>query len=88
MSESLPVIDISPLRSGEIHAPWRAQIAAACRDSGFFYVSGHGVPAELLAGPRRREPARSSPCPRRTSWRSRWRAAAGPGAASSRSAAS
>ena len=39
---SLPVIDISrPL------VDVAAGIAAACRRSGFFYVSGHGVPAAL-----------------------------------------
>jgi isopenicillin N synthase-like dioxygenase len=43
---SLPVIDVAPLRAG---APGDvpAQIDAACREVGFFYVTGHGVPAEL-----------------------------------------
>ncbi|MEV0128098.1 2-oxoglutarate and iron-dependent oxygenase domain-containing protein [Dactylosporangium sp. NPDC050688] len=39
--DALPVIDISDLATA---AP---QIEAACRSSGFFYVTGHGVPAEL-----------------------------------------
>jgi isopenicillin N synthase-like dioxygenase len=43
---SLPVIDVAPLLAGEPgHVP--ALIDAACRDVGFFYVTGHGVPAEL-----------------------------------------
>lgn len=61
MSE-LPVIDIAPLLGpdttglrdgGDAGAPSKAdvaaQIGAACRDSGFFYVTGHGVPPELIA---------------------------------------
>jgi isopenicillin N synthase-like dioxygenase len=38
----LPVID---LRADDVPA----RIEEACRDTGFFYVSGHGVPAALLA---------------------------------------
>ena len=40
---SLPVIDMS----GELQTV-AAEIEAACRDTGFFYVTGHGVPADLL----------------------------------------
>jgi isopenicillin N synthase-like dioxygenase len=40
---SLPVVDLSePMPSTA------AAIERACRDSGFFYVTGHGVPASLL----------------------------------------
>jgi isopenicillin N synthase-like dioxygenase len=43
---SLPIIDIAPLMT-PADAPARAavaaDIAAACRDTGFFYVRGHGV---------------------------------------------
>jgi isopenicillin N synthase-like dioxygenase len=48
---TIPVIDIAPLVSGspeEAHTVARA-LGSACRDVGFFYVSGHGVPAALLA---------------------------------------
>ena len=48
---SIPVIDIAPLVNG---SPDRAQAVAmtlgsACREVGFFYVSGHGIPPELIA---------------------------------------
>jgi isopenicillin N synthase-like dioxygenase len=48
---ALPVIDVGPL-TGDGTAAARAavaeQIQAACRDRGFFYVTGHGVPPGLL----------------------------------------
>ena len=57
--EGLPVIDVAPLTSGGPADRGGAaspaaeavaeQIRAACRMRGFFYVTGHGVPAELLA---------------------------------------
>jgi isopenicillin N synthase-like dioxygenase len=47
-SFNLPVIDVSPLvfrtSEGLLAA---AQIAQACRDSGFFYIVGHGIEDEL-----------------------------------------
>jgi len=47
----IPVIDASALDGGESEAR-RAlcdAIGAACRGTGFFYVTGHGVPAALIA---------------------------------------
>ena len=44
----LPVIDIAPLSTGGDATPVAREIAAACQDSGFFYVTGHGVPPGLL----------------------------------------
>jgi isopenicillin N synthase-like dioxygenase len=50
--ESLPVIDLAPLREGS-DAGARASVArgieAACRDSGFFYVRNHGVADAIIA---------------------------------------
>ena len=49
---SLPLLDISRLRAGVGPAGLAevtTQIEAACRASGFFYVTGHGVPAALVA---------------------------------------
>jgi isopenicillin N synthase-like dioxygenase len=47
---SLPVVDIGSLvgRSGPPARSAARDIEAACRATGFFYVSGHGVPAELV----------------------------------------
>jgi isopenicillin N synthase-like dioxygenase len=51
-SASLPVIDVGPLVNGSpaaAAAGLAEQIQAACQDRGFFYVTGHGVGASLLA---------------------------------------
>jgi isopenicillin N synthase-like dioxygenase len=47
---TLPILDISGLRSGDASARQSvaAQVGAACRGVGFFVVTGHGVPAELI----------------------------------------
>ena len=43
----LPVIDISGLRAGTGIDATAIAIDTACRDTGFFYVTGHGVAREL-----------------------------------------
>src|SRR5580658_7514496 len=48
---NIPVIDIAPLTNG---SPAQAQAVAAelgraCREVGFFYVTGHGIPPALVA---------------------------------------
>ncbi len=51
-SPALPVIDVAPLIGAGTEAACSAvaeRIQAACRERGFFYVSGHGVAAGLLA---------------------------------------
>ncbi|HXW47489.1 MAG TPA: 2-oxoglutarate and iron-dependent oxygenase domain-containing protein [Streptosporangiaceae bacterium] len=48
---AVPVIDVSALVSGgppAARGEVAGQIQAACRDRGFFYVTGHGLPGELL----------------------------------------
>jgi isopenicillin N synthase-like dioxygenase len=49
--QSLPVIDIAPLRSPDpaAHRAVARALGEACRTIGFFYVTGHGVAPELLA---------------------------------------
>jgi isopenicillin N synthase-like dioxygenase len=46
----IPVIDMAPFLQGNAQA--RAEVAekigAACRNIGFFYITNHGVPAELI----------------------------------------
>lgn len=48
----LEIIDVGGLRSGDPAAVVRVatQLGRACRDSGFFYVSNHGIAQSLLAG--------------------------------------
>jgi isopenicillin N synthase-like dioxygenase len=48
---TIPVIDISPLVNGspaQAHTVAKA-LGSACREVGFFYVTGHGVPQALRA---------------------------------------
>jgi isopenicillin N synthase-like dioxygenase len=48
---AIPVIDVAPLVAGsteQAHAVAKA-LGRACRDVGFFYITGHGVPQELMA---------------------------------------
>jgi len=53
-ARALPVVDVSPLVARQGDGPpagytaTARQIEAACREHGFFYVTGHGVPPELL----------------------------------------
>lgn len=49
---AIPVIDIAPLVNGSpAHAEAVAKVlGTACRDVGFFYVTGHGIPAALISG--------------------------------------
>jgi isopenicillin N synthase-like dioxygenase len=51
MPDTLPIVDLSALRGGDAAAPARvaAEIGAACRGIGFFYVVNHGVEARLIA---------------------------------------
>ena len=48
---AIPHIDISALRShdGSARGTVAAEIGAACREVGFFVITGHGVAAELIA---------------------------------------
>jgi isopenicillin N synthase-like dioxygenase len=51
-ARTLPVVDVAPLVAGGSPAGLAEvarQIEAACREHGFFYVTGHGVAPELLA---------------------------------------
>jgi isopenicillin N synthase-like dioxygenase len=49
--ESIPVIDLEPMFTGDAAArkalAW--EVHKACRETGFFYVSNHRVPDDLLA---------------------------------------
>lgn len=53
MISELPVIDVAPLRSNSSEAA-KAKVAEAirhaCIETGFFYITGHGIPQEQLDG--------------------------------------
>lgn len=44
---TIPIIDVTQLRRGNA-AQVALDIGKACRETGFFYVTGHGIPKELL----------------------------------------
>ena len=43
MSETIPLIDLSPMNTAEGLRQVAARIGPACREVGFFYVTGHGL---------------------------------------------
>jgi isopenicillin N synthase-like dioxygenase len=45
--DQIPVIDLAAVLAGSTTTP--ADLDRACRDTGFFLLTGHGVPPELLA---------------------------------------
>lgn len=51
-ADRIPVIDLSPSFTGDerARAEVAAQIGVACRDTGFFYVAGHGIAQALTDG--------------------------------------
>ncbi len=51
MPDTLPIIDLASLGEGDGPSLSRiaADVGAACRDVGFFYVANHGVDAKLIA---------------------------------------
>lgn len=48
--DRIPVIDLGPLRAGGAVDRVAAEVGAACREVGFFYVAHHGVAPELIDG--------------------------------------
>jgi hypothetical protein len=46
---AIPVIDVAPLMTGspEQAKAVAAALGQACREVGFFYITGHGIPPEL-----------------------------------------
>ena len=55
-SDTIPTIDLAPLRGGSVREKREVAkaIDAACMDTGFFLVTGHGVAADLIQSTRRR----------------------------------
>lgn len=51
MSGEIPIIDVTGLRSGDPAAAAEAakRLEAACGGIGFFYVTGHGIPPQVIA---------------------------------------
>ncbi|MDQ8708080.1 2-oxoglutarate and iron-dependent oxygenase domain-containing protein [Streptomyces sp. LHD-70] len=46
----IPIIDVSPLIDGTDPQGVAKQIGEVCEQVGFFYITNHGVPAELVEG--------------------------------------
>jgi len=53
MTEALPIIDVGAFLEKRASAPATArEIEKACRESGFFYATGHGVGGETVHAPK------------------------------------
>jgi isopenicillin N synthase-like dioxygenase len=52
-AQTIPVIDISPLRNGSNPTAVAQALLAASRDLGFIYINGHGIPDEVITTARR-----------------------------------
>ena len=89
--EHIPLIDVRALVDPAASVPERRAVAGrlgeACRESGFFYVVGHGVD-EALQRASRPEPALLRAARRGEAAHPHGARGAGPGAATSPSAAS
>ncbi len=50
--QPIPIIDVAPLRAGDParRAACAAALGNACRDTGFFYATGHGIPPVVATG--------------------------------------
>lgn len=53
-AESIPVIDISPLRDGSKPDAVAQALLAASQNLGFIYISGHGIPEDVITTARAR----------------------------------
>ena len=53
-AQSIPVIDISPLRDGSNPTAVAQALLAASQNLGFIYINGHGIPDEVIATARAR----------------------------------
>lgn len=50
-TDRLPVVDLSRFRAGpDERAAFLAELRRAAREVGFFSVTGHGVPDDVLTG--------------------------------------
>ncbi len=47
-TDSIPVVDISPLRDGSDPTLVAKQLHAASQNLGFIYIKGHGIPSDLI----------------------------------------
>lgn len=50
--DTIPIIDISPLRDGSDPKSVAKKLHAASADLGFIYIKGHGIPAEVIESTR------------------------------------
>ena len=63
MKQQIPVIDLTDARSGDRAARLRLgqEIDRTCTEIGFFTITGHGVPSDVIRASTARRTS-SSPC--------------------------